>query len=558
MNKIDKYRGFLYILGLFVITCFIFFSGLGDYRLIDVDETRYINIAQNMYKSGDFITPYLNFEPFLEKPPLFYWLTILSYKIFGDINSFTSRFPVALLGMLGVFGTYFFVLNILKSRSCAFISALVLSASFWWGLFSHIAILDLGFCVFTTLAFYFGVSALFVENEAAKKILWYTGYAFLGLSVLQKGLIGIVVPGVPLLLIYLIFKRAKEIVKPSYITFGILIFLLITLPWHYLVFKENGMVWFNEYIVKHHFARFLDSSMNIGRKRPFLFYIPVILAGFLPWTMFFIAALIKGGRYCAAVLKSSKILKPLFSFDTRDRALILISFIYFITVFVFFSISSTKLPTYILTIFPSISILTGYFIWGYIKEGKHKKYIEIAALITFLIFLSAAIFGIFYYSTGRIAAGLNLAISVVIFGIAGLIFLAKGIRIWVFGSVFAFGFLLFGVYQAEIMNYVTSFGQDELEYYAQLANDTDNSSVVTLGFARKYSMLNYYKKGKIYFIPDIGDEKYIELKKVLAELKNRPVFLIVKNKKQYENKYMPKINLIEKGKKYTLYKIESP
>ena len=141
-KKFNTNGNFFFILGLILLCWFFYFNGLGDYRLIDINETRYINIAQNMFYSKDYITPYLNFEPFLEKPPLFYWLVVLSYKIFGVVNNFTSRFPLAVLATFGVFVVYFFVLNIVKSRICAFLSALVLMSSFWYALFAHIGIMD--------------------------------------------------------------------------------------------------------------------------------------------------------------------------------------------------------------------------------------------------------------------------------------------------------------------------------------------------------------------------------------------------------------------------------
>lgn len=551
-NFLNKHQIPIYLSGLLILCLFFFFYNLGEYHLIDIDETRYVNIAKTMFYNGNYITPYLNFEPFLEKPPLYYWLIILSYKLFGIINNFTSRFPVALLGTIGVFGTYFFAYNILKSKTQAFLSAVILMTSFWYALFSHIAILDLGFTVFTMLAFYCGVSTLFIKKETSKKILWYLGYAFLGLSVLQKGLIGIIVPGASLLAVFLILKRAKEIVKPSYIIPGIIIFLLITAPWHYLVFKENGLIWFNEYIVKHHFARFLDSSMDIGRHQPFYFYIPVVLGGFLPWTFFLLAAFAKGLRYTYSTVKSTKSVKPLLSSDTNDRSLILISLVYFFVVFIFFSISSTKLPTYILTAFPPLAILTGYFFFGYIEENKNKKYIEISALITLLTFLAAGIFGLYFYAAGKINIGLVSVLLFIIFSVAGLIFLAKNKKVWLLGSITGFSFALFVISSSEIFNYVTSFGQNELEEYAQIAKEND-ASLVTFNFSKKYSMSGFYDK-KIFFIPDI-ETKYEELEELKKSL-TPPVYIITKNKKEYEEGFFNNLILLKSGTKYNLYKLK--
>lgn len=559
-KKFNTNGNFFFILGLILLCWFFYFNGLGSYKLIDIDETRYINIAQNMFYSKDYITPYLNFEPFLEKPPLFYWLVVLSYKIFGVVNNFTSRFPLAVLATFGVFVVYFFVLNIVKSRICAFLSALVLMSSFWYALFAHIGIMDLGFTVLTTAAFCFGTLTLFTENVWKKRILWYLGYFFLALSVLQKGLIGILIPGGSLLITFLILKRAKEIIKPSHIIPGILIFLAVAAPWHYLVYKANGFVWFREYILKHHFARFVDSSMGLNKKRPLLFYIPVILGGIMPYTFVLIAAIIKWAKYAIKTVKNAKTIKPLFSFDTNDRKLILISTVWFFTIFLFFSISSTKLPTYILTLFPPVSILIGYFMWGYIKEEKNKKYVEISSFITFLIFMLSGIFGIWYYLSGNINVGLPLAVLFVIFPIFGFVFLKLNKRIWTFGVFVALSFSLCAINSAPLFNFVTSFGQDELEEFAQYVNEkNENTKFVTFGFSKKYSILHYYKKNKVTYLSGNVNKMYENFEEVLnnAKLNKETIYIILRNKKikDYTPEFLAPLKLVKKDKKYSLYKI---
>ncbi len=548
-NLSIKYQGLLYILSLLFLGYFFFFKGLGDYRLIDIDETRYVSISKSMLTNGNYITPYLNFEPFLEKPPLYYWLNVLSYHIFGEINNFTSRFFNSLFALLGVIGTYFFTSYIIKSKITGFLSSLVLMSAFWYALFSRIAILDMGFSVLSILTFYFGASILFTEKEWQKKMLWYLTCLFMGLAVLQKGLIGVIVPIVPILLIFIVFKRLKEIIKPSYLIPGAIIFILVCFPWHYFVYGENGYVWFREYILKHHFARFINSSMDIGRKHSFLYYVPVILGGLLPWSLYTISAFIKGGRYSVNTYKSTKSIKPLLSYDTRDRALILVSIIHFFTVFLFFSISSTKLPTYILTVFPSLSIVTGYFLSGYLIEDKNKKYVEISSLITFLVFFGAGIFGTYWYISGNINVGLSLYVSYIVFSVFGFIFLYFKNKIWILGMVLAFSLSLFGVHQAQAFNYITSFGQNELEDYAKIAADDKNENdFVMYGFSRKYCVLNIYDKKPVIYMPENTIEDNIKL------LKGANVYIVIRNKKNPDLSVLKGIELVKRGEKYTLYK----
>ncbi len=554
-EKFKLNDNFFFIFSLVILCFFFFFCGLGDYRLIDIDETRYIHIAQNMYNGGNYITPYLNFETFLEKPPLFYWLVALSYKFFGDINNFTSRFSIALLAVIGVFAVYVFVLNIVKSKVCAFLSSFILMSSFWYALFSHIAIMDSGFTVFVTCAFTSGVSTLFCASKRCKIFLWCLGYFFLALAVLQKGLIGIILPGGTLLIVFLIMGRAKEIIKPVNLIPGI-IFLLVAAPWHFLIFRENGMLWFNDYIVKHHFARFFGSSMGIGRQQPLLFYIPIILGGFLPWTMFLISAFIKGAKYLILTVKSEKSIIPFFKAETKEKQLVLISSIWFFTLFLFFSFSSTKLPTYILTAFPPLSVIAGYFLYEYLTENKNKKYVEVSALITFLIFLSASIYGLYYYFSGKINIGLSLVVLFLIFSISGLIFLKFNKKIWITGCIMAFSFSLFALNSSEVFNFVTSFGQNELEEFASIANNAEEKTeLVSFGFSKKYSLLHFYKKNKIHYITKFEKDKNQKLENIYKNAKdtNEKVYVILKNKSKYDKTLTDNLNLIKKEKKYSLY-----
>ena len=106
INFVKKYAEIFTILGLAVLFYFIFFFNIGNYALMDVDETRYVSMARDMFNTKDFMTLYLNGEFFFEKPPLYFWLECFSFALFGKVNEFTARFPVALCGTLICFLTY--------------------------------------------------------------------------------------------------------------------------------------------------------------------------------------------------------------------------------------------------------------------------------------------------------------------------------------------------------------------------------------------------------------------------------------------------------------------
>ena len=199
----------------------------------------------------------------------------------------------------------------------------------------------------------------------------------MGLSVLQKGLIGIIIPIMVTALTFLAFRRGKELFKPSFIIPGVIIFLIVALPWHIAAYIANGDIFIQDYFVKHHFARFLNSSLGINRKQPCLFYIPVLLIAFIPWVFSFISVLIRGVKALIKDFRATKSFKQILSNDTNDRKLIVFASIYFLSILLFFSVSSTKLPTYILPLFPAVSLITGYYWWGYIADNKFEKGIKI-------------------------------------------------------------------------------------------------------------------------------------------------------------------------------------
>ncbi len=561
---ISKHANIFCILSL-ILFCYLFlFLNLGAYRLIDIDETRYVNIAGKMFLNGDFITPYLNFEPFLEKPPLFYWLIVLLYKLTGSTSEFISRFPTALSCTVIFFATYFFGKIAVGSKILGLVSAFILLSSIWIVLFSHIAILDMGFTALCTLSIYSAIITLFDVKEENKKYFWYLAYFFMGLSVLQKGLIGIIIPIMVTALTFLAFRRGKELFKPSFIIPGVIIFLIVALPWHIAAYIANGDIFIQDYFVKHHFARFLNSSLGINRKQPFLFYIPVLLIAFIPWVFSFISVLIRGVKALIKDFRATKSFKQILSNDTNDRKLIVFASIYFLSILLFFSVSSTKLPTYILPLFPAVSLITGYYWWGYIADNKFEKGIKISTIVSSIFFILLGICGtlmlnftpensLIYVQNADSFRILMSSWLIVISLITILCIISKNRSLLFIANVI----LMLGVTiitSGKIFNYVTTFGQTELENYADRAQMVSDSKLVAFGTGKKYSILNKYN-GKVYYITNINNNGFNELNNLIKEAKKQgaPVYLIIKKKKKYPSEIMDKFKKLEDGVKYDLY-----
>lgn len=168
---IKKHPEWFTILGLCIVFYFIFFHNIGAYALMDKDETRYVAMARDMFNTKDFLTLYLNGDYFFEKPPLYFWMECLSFGLFGKINEFTARFPVAVCGALCSFLVYFTGKKIV-SRAFGVISALVLATSLEFVILSKFAILDIVVSTLICFSIYSGIMTYFCK-ENNKKYFWW-------------------------------------------------------------------------------------------------------------------------------------------------------------------------------------------------------------------------------------------------------------------------------------------------------------------------------------------------------------------------------------------------
>mgnify|MGYP000802911510 FL=1 len=224
---------------------------------MDVDESRYVSMSKDMFHTKDFLTLYLNKQFFFEKPPLYFWGECLSFAFWGRVTEFTARFPVALDGMLCCFTVYFLGKRII-SRGYGVVSSLIFATSLEFLILAKFAILDIVVATCIGFSLCFGIFTNFCQ-EKHKKYCWWLFYIFSGLAVMAKGIPGFVIPFGSMFFISLYSKNFKEIFKPLYFIPGIILFLLITLPWHIIMLKMHDPLFFEEYIVKHHIERFIGA-----------------------------------------------------------------------------------------------------------------------------------------------------------------------------------------------------------------------------------------------------------------------------------------------------------
>ena len=345
---------------LFISFAIIYVMLLGAYPLLEPDETRYVTMARDMFTSGNYLTLYLNGEYFFEKPPLFFWLESLSFWFFKDISEFTARFPVVILSLLPL-GLLFSLSEKVKNQKFAFLNSAILLTTLEYVLITKIAMLDsvLTSLVSSSVLCYFFT---FFVSEENKKYFWYSCYILMGLAVLAKGIPGVVIPAGTILAGTIIFRTYKETLKnmPA----GIVLFLIIALPWHIIMLLKHGSLFFNEYIIKHHLMRFLGAEV-IHRNEPVYFYFVTLLWGLFPWIFSLLSSLRKPRK---------------FNLENRYDKFLVLNITAILVILLFFSCSGAKLITYILPVYPLFAVLIGH-IW---YERSMKKFMVIVAVMTIL------------------------------------------------------------------------------------------------------------------------------------------------------------------------------
>lgn len=549
---IKKHGDLFTFLGLLIVCYFIFFFNIGNYPLMDVDETRYVSMARDMFHCKDFLTLYLNGEFFFEKPPLYFWGECLSFAIFGKVTEFTARFPVALYGTLSTLLLYFTGKKIV-SRRFGVISALILATTLEFVILAKFAILDIVVTTCVGFSVMFGFLTQFVQDEN-KKYMWWLFYIFSGLAVMAKGIPGFVVPFAVMFFVTIANKTFKQVFKPQYILPGFLLFFLIVLPWHLIMFKIHDPLFFHEYIIKHHIERFLNSN-EINREQPFYFYILTVLWGLVPWIFSAIAV---------GITKLKSIKKFNVTELSNPQKYLLFNAIAFVVTMLFFSSSSTKLITYILPVYFFTACILG-FVWeDYMFNKKYEKPINITVYILGGICILAGIltcFAKFVLPAQTYSDLLTIKwfciILVLAFGISSILCAVKKHPKGVFACYVLFILITsaFGTKLFYNMDY--KFGQNDLMRFAKYAHE-NGKKVAVINDERKYSVVYYYgiptdMDGRNVLFITLNDKE--EMKQLGHILDDKNIVAIIRKKQYQEIDKTLDFDVILEGRKHLLVKV---
>ena len=324
------------------------FPLLGAAPLFDEDEGFYAEASREMLENGNYLTAHINGAPQYDKPILIYWLQVISFRILGQ-NEFAARFPSALATFLWMLAIFSFTRRHIGLQS-GFLSALFFISAIQVTITGKAAIVDSALNLFLTQCIFHLYE--YTKNQNRRI---YTAAIYAGLGFLAKGPVAVVIPfGVSL--IYCLMQRQFRLwLKMVFNLPAILIFIAIALPWYVLEYLDQGMIFIQDFFLKHNLERF--SRTFEGHSGSLIYYIPVIIIGTLPHC----------GLLFALIRQARSLLKQ----DVYRFCFVWVGF-----VLILFSFGSTKLPHYILSAFPPLFILYGGV---YERLARLRSYLAPAA-----------------------------------------------------------------------------------------------------------------------------------------------------------------------------------
>ncbi|NTV67101.1 MAG: glycosyltransferase family 39 protein [Chlorobaculum sp.] len=322
----------LLLAGVALIVFLSFFAGIGSGPLFDVDEGAFSEATREMLVSKNYLTTYLNGILRFDKPILVYWLQLLSVKSFG-ITELAFRLPSAIAATLWA-GAIFLFVRRERNETEAILATALMALSLQVSIIAKAAIADavLNLCLAVTL------TALFNHWRTKRRSWIYVAFAAMGFGMLDKGPVALLIPGAVSFLFFLVQKELKAWFRAMLNPTAIALFLVIALPWYLLEYREQGQAFIDGFFMKHNVGRF-GGSME-GHSGSLLYYIPVVLVGLMPSTGLFFGLFTK---------LRERLADPLWQF----------CMIWFAFVFVFFSLSGTKLPHYMIYGYTPLFILFG-------------------------------------------------------------------------------------------------------------------------------------------------------------------------------------------------------
>ena len=483
--------------------------------LTDRDEGRNAEAGREMFASGDLITPTFNGELRVAKPVFVYWLMTMSYHVFG-VSEFAARAPSALFGVALIVMHYLFVTR-LRGPTVGLYGALMLLLNIEVLALGRMAITDSVLIFFTTLSLY-GFWLGLHEPGRGRHWIW-AFYAGMALATLTKGPVGFAVPLITGLLYLAATRQWLVFWQRGAPIAGTLLFVILAGPWYAAMFLLHGDAYSSQAKV-HTVGRFLAPMEGHGVG--WWFYFPVLLLGFYPWSTFLPAGLYRAYQSWRAsraiVNRRHDSLESGKTSGSGDE-LEWFAGLWIVGVFIFFSLSSTRLPHYIGPLFPACALLAASFWAQGLKDSSTRGLRGSIHFMTGIGYLLAIGFAsapsLFITFSGKmvkefpLAAQFDLGLgpyvgATIIAGAMGLIGYfglndnRRGIAFGVAGGALASVFLVGILAVVPGLNRYAIAPPQELAYAAGLnLNPTDQ----LIAFGSTRPSIAFYARRPVTFIP---------------------------------------------------------
>jgi 4-amino-4-deoxy-L-arabinose transferase-like glycosyltransferase len=504
---------------LFLAVVVFYFYGLGHLPLVGPDEPRYAQVAREMFLRRDLVTPTLGGHTWFEKPALLYWMMIASFKLFG-VSEWAARLPAAVSGLLTIAAVYCIGRQVEgddeKLRGYGFWSTLASATTAGIVVFSRAASFDIILTMTTTWALAFYILHEFEKNAKLRRWFLFGFYAFIGFSLLAKGLIGIVIPIGVACLYHLFRRRLPERDALISLIWGIPLALIVAATWYEPVIARHGWLFIDQFFIQHHFARYISNKYH--HWRPIYYYLLIIPLLGLPWTAFFIDGLLQA----TGLLRTTRVPAGDQPGDRWSRLLVF-ALAWFLFPLLFFSFANSKLPGYILPALPAAALIVGERLWRLSSEpGRSNWAIKTTAAICLLSAIGALAY------TWR---AMNLPVAFVF--LIGVPLCIAGCFAWFSRGKPISSILLIAAATVAVMIVVLRCAAPaaaELEsskHLLQLADARGYSRTVIYGMQRSDRTAEFYAAGRVVYGADGEPIMYEGPFQVVGESQRRRDFVLV-------------------------------
>ena len=350
-HKNDR-KTMAYFLCLVLCTTLLFLAGLDKRHLWNPDEPRVAGIAAEMARSGNMVVPMLNGQPFLEKPPLYFWGASIAFDLLGE-KTYTARIPSAMAAIFGTALVFFLALSTGSSNLTPFLCGFILATSAEYWEIGRKSMIDMMLCLFITSA----MACFFhFRRSLSKRILWYLGFILsLSCAVMTKGIVGLAIP-VCALTAFLLLEKDFSFRDWGLLSLACALCLIPAAVWIWFLYNNLGRDAVYEVVWTNNFGRFTgshDSHIN-----PFYYYIINFPVLFLPWSLFLPIAMV---HHIREIRKQNE----------EDHSLFFLCWLGI--PFLLLSVSAAKRGIYMLPLYPAAALLVGTALGRFLGEGENTK-----------------------------------------------------------------------------------------------------------------------------------------------------------------------------------------